>query len=404
MPTVAPLARAWRFIPARVLSHLEELAYLWQRRRASVYSDSLTLRDFAYLSERLEAHLQGALVAGEALDGMVAELLASTDRDEVFAAAWALLRSGGGGQVRSVLEAFAKARGPALAGFGEALTLVPLAATEATLRAALAHGSPQHAAWAALALAHHGRLDPAAADLAGLLLHEQAEVAELAWRAALCLDTRQAPQARPYAEALRHPDPRVVDAVLQAAVWTGQPWLPDTLRHLAAAPDGRALGWLAALAPPDEQAAVLAQIAARPAAERGPLAARLGSFQALESVLAWMASDDPRLAASATLGWNRMTGLNADGIRGVSPAGDEADPLLLDFPEELVLPDLPKARQQWDAQRARWQAGLRWSRGHDIQGSLSSEAQRWIDLQARWDFGARAALAGQRIIPPPPPV
>ncbi|KAB2967939.1 hypothetical protein, partial [Zoogloea sp.] len=113
MPTVAPLARAWRFIPARVLSHLEELAYLWQRRRASVYSDALTLRDFAYLSERLEAHLQGALVAGEALDGMVGELLASADRDEVFAAAWALLRSGGGGQLRRVLEAFAGARGPA---------------------------------------------------------------------------------------------------------------------------------------------------------------------------------------------------------------------------------------------------------------------------------------------------
>lgn len=404
MPTVAPLARAWHFIPARVLTHLEELAYLWQRRRASVYSDSLTLRDFAYLSERLEAHLQGALVAGEALDGMVGELLASPDRDEAFAAAWALLRSGTDGQVRRVLEAFAGARGAALAGLGEALTLVPLAATEATLRAALAHGSPPHAAWAALALAHHGRLDATAPGLAKLLQHEQGGTAEVAWRAALCLDTRQPPAPRPYAEALRHPDPQVVAAVVQAAVWTGQPWLPETLRQLAAAADGLALGWLAALAPPDQQAAILAQIAERPAVERGPLAARLGSFPALQGVLAWMASDDPLLAASATLGWNRMTGLSADGARLALPTGAGADSVLQDFPEELLLPDLPKARRQWDEHSARWQAGLRWCRGHDIQASLSSEAQRWIDLKARWDFGARAALAGQRIIPPPPPV
>lgn len=403
MPTVAPLSRAWRFIPARVLSHLEELAYLWQRRRASVYSDSLTLPDFAYLSERLEAHLQGALVAGEALDEMLAELLASNDRDEVFAAAWSLLRSGTDGQIRRVLEAFAGSRGAALAGFGDALTLVPLDATEATLRAALVHGSPAHASWAALALAHHGRLD-AAVDLADLLLHEQADVAKVAWRAALCLDTRQVPPLRPYAEAFRHPDPQVVAAVMQAAVWTGQPWIPATLRHLAAAQDPQALGWLAALAQPAEQAAILAQIVERPAAERGILAARLGSFQALESVFAWLEADDPVLAASATSAWSRMTGLNADGGRVLATAGDEAEPVPEDFPEELVLPDIPKARRQWDEHRGRWQAGLRWSRGHDIHASLSGEAQRRIDLLARWDFGARAALVGQRVIPPPPPV
>lgn len=70
MPVVAPLTRSWSFIPDRVLTHLEELAYLWQRRRASVRSDSLTLSDFAYLTERIEAHVQGAMVAGDSLDAI----------------------------------------------------------------------------------------------------------------------------------------------------------------------------------------------------------------------------------------------------------------------------------------------------------------------------------------------
>lgn len=406
MPVVAPLTRSWSFIPDRVLTHLEELAYLWQRRRASVRSDSLTLSDFAYLAERIEAHVQGAMVAGDSLDAIAGGGLVSPDRDEVFAIAWALLRCGASRQVSQVLASFLHARGPALAGFGEALTLLPLAAAEPTLRTALIESSALHAAWATLALAQHDRLDADTADLNHLLGHDKGDVAAIAWRAALCVDTRHTARPRPYAEAIRHADPGVVEAAVETAIWTGQPWVPEALWRLADAPERQpwALGWLAALTPPGEQSAVLARICEQPAAVRGLLAARLGSFQALERVYAWMASDDPLLAASALRGWSRMTALSADGARIASPEDHEDDPVLRDLQEELVLPDLAKARQQWDEHGKRWQGGVRWRLGHDIQGSLSREAQRWIDLEARWDFGARAALAGQRIISPPPSV
>lgn len=406
MPAVAPLTRAWRFIPERALIHLEELAYLWQRRRASLRSDSLTLQDFAYLTERIEAHGQGAMVAGDALDDIAGGGLESADRDEVFAIAWALLRCAADHQVARVLEAFQQARGPALAGLGEALTLVPLASTEAALRAALSHGNAHQMAWANLALAQQGRLDADAAGLAGLLVHDQGGVAEVAWRAVRCVDTRHAARPRPYAEALRHADPGVVEAAVEAAIWTGQPWVLDSLWRLAEVPERQpwALGWLAALAPAEGQAAVLARIGAQPAVQRGPLAARLGSWPALESVHAWMASDDPVLAASALRGWSRMTGLSADGARLIAPPAGGDDPALEDLREELVLPDLARVRQHRDEHGKRWQGGVRWCRGHDIRDSLSREAQRWIDLEARWDFGARAALAGQGVIPPPPSV
>lgn len=406
MPVVAPLTRAWRFIPERVLTHLEELAYLWQRRRASIRSDSLTLRDFAYLNERIEAHVQGAMVAGAALDDIAGSALVSSDRDEVFAIGWALLRGAADHQVSRVLEVFLETKGGGLAGLGEALTLVPLASTEAALRDALTHGNAPQAAWASLALAQKGRLEADAAGLAGLLVHDQGSVAEVAWRAARCVDAHHTAQPRPYAEALRHADPLVVETAVETAIWTGQPWVLDTLWRLAAVPERQpwALGWLGALAPPDGQAAVLARISEQPAAQRGPLAARLGTCQALEQVHVWMASDDPQLAASALRGWSRMTGLSADGARVASPAGDDEDPVFQDLRDELVLPDLAKVRQLRDEHGKRWQGGVRWCRGHDIRDSLSREAQRWIDLEARWDFGARAALAGQGVIPPPPSV
>ena len=68
MVAIAPLVRRYRFIPERITLHAEELAYLWQRRRASLRAPDITLPDFTYLQERIEAHLQGLLVAGDELE------------------------------------------------------------------------------------------------------------------------------------------------------------------------------------------------------------------------------------------------------------------------------------------------------------------------------------------------
>ena len=55
MVAIAPLVRRYRFIPERITLHAEELAYLWQRRRASLRAPDITLPDFTYLQERIEA-------------------------------------------------------------------------------------------------------------------------------------------------------------------------------------------------------------------------------------------------------------------------------------------------------------------------------------------------------------
>lgn len=400
MVAIAPLVRRHRFIPERIVVHAEELAYLWQRRRASIRSPDITLPDFTYLQERIEAHLQGLLVAGAELAPMLDGFLHGSQRDEAFAAAWALLRSEQPDNARKVLEAFAAARGPVLDGFADALVTAPATHTAPTLQAALAHGSPAHAAAAALALGCHRQLDARSPRLASLLLDASPAVAPSAWRALLALDSQSGGVPLPFAAALREPSPALRQAVLDVAVWRGEPWVLDRVRQLAAGGDETGLGWYAALCPADEQDAALALFAGRPAPQRTALAARLGRPGAIRAVFDWMADPDPVLAAAAAEAWERLTGLSVEGERKALPAAS-ADPLEQDFPTVVFLPDLAKARHHLATYGERWLAGGCWCRGFDLQTTMTSEAQHRIGLQARWDFAARAAQAGRWLLVPP---
>lgn len=401
MVAIAPLVRRYCFIPERITLHAEELAYLWRRRRASLRAPDITLPDFTYLQERIEAHLQGLLVAGDELATMLDGFLHGDQRDEAFAAAWALLRSEQPDAARKVLEAFAAARGPVLDGFADALATAPATHTAPTLQAALAHGSPAHAAAAALALGCHRQLDARSPRLAGLLLDASPAVAAAAWRAQRALDSTPGTAPLPFAEALREPSPAVRQAVLDVAIWRGEPWVLDVVRQLAAEGDEIGLGWYAALCPADEQDAAVALFAGQPLPQRTALAARLGRPAAIRAVFDWMADPDPILAAAAAEAWERMTGLSVEGERKALPAAASADPLEHDFPAVVFLPDLAKARQHWATHGERWLAGGCWCRGFDLQSTMTSEAQHCIGLQARWDFAARAAQIGTRLLVPP---
>src|SRR5947209_8673977 len=55
-----------RVIPEIVSQHAEEAAFLWGQRAAAVRAPHYTLTDLARLEERLEAHLDGLRVNGEA--------------------------------------------------------------------------------------------------------------------------------------------------------------------------------------------------------------------------------------------------------------------------------------------------------------------------------------------------
>src|SRR5437667_460911 len=79
------------FIPDILEEHVEELAFLWEQRQAAVRDPRFTIREFAYLEERIRAHLHGVLAVGEVALPLLEDTLSADDPPTVFAAAYAPL-------------------------------------------------------------------------------------------------------------------------------------------------------------------------------------------------------------------------------------------------------------------------------------------------------------------------
>lgn len=402
MAVITPLKRRQDFMPELVITHAEELAYLWGQRRAAVHSDTLTLRNLQSLHERIEAHLQGMLVAGAALPTVLADWLTTDERDEVFAIAYALLRSGEAGHAATILSAFCEASGPRLDGLRDALGAAPQTFTEATLRACLMQGDPARAAAAAAALASQRRLAADEAQLGRLLLNDDLAIAVLAWRTLAVIDPTPCPVAPPYRAALGSPSADLRRAVFGAACWRGENRVAQQVQKLAEAGDVVGLEWWAATGDTSPNAPWKSLLAAQPGVTRCALIARGGHPSGIETLVGMMSDPDPHTAAAAGTAFTRMTGLDVEGRRQAEPVSADADDFEREFADALWLPDSTRAQQLWHHHAGRWGSGLRWCRGHEISATLSSGAQATIDLAARWDFGMRAALTGVRLMAPPP--
>lgn len=401
MVAIAPLRRRRHFMPELAVTHGEELAYLWERRRTALHSETLTVRDLQHLHERIDAHLQGMLVAGAELPALLGHWLASEDRDEVFAIACALLRDGDPAQAAAVADAFLGAAGSRLDGLRDALGAAPQTHTETMLRKALADSDPARAAAAAAALAAQRHLDPIPPYFR-LLQADDPHTATLAWRTLAQLDRDAIGTPLPYRETLRRPEPTIRAAVLAAAGWRGEPWVAQLATQLAEAGDPVGLDFWAAVGDTAGQALWSAQLAAQPGPRRCALLARAGHPDGIEALITAMADPDPRTVAAAGTAFTRLTGQDLQGQRRTLPVSADADDFEREFADDVWLPDVERARQIWSRHRHHWSAGRRWCRGHEVSATLSSAAQAAIDLAARWDFGMRAALAGARLMVPPP--
>ncbi len=90
-----------------VEQHAEEAAFLWLLRDAAVQAPHYSLNDLADIDERVEAHIDGLRVAGEAGWSICADALAQEEPGEVFAAAVLAFESGQNQRIKIVLEAAA---------------------------------------------------------------------------------------------------------------------------------------------------------------------------------------------------------------------------------------------------------------------------------------------------------
>ena len=111
-----------RFMADILEEHFETLPTLWTLRDAAFGDGRTTLRSLVDLDERIAAHADGLVLAGDEALPLVADGLGSDDPKVVASATFVLTSMGSEAALRLVLDAIPKAEGPALAGIGQGLT------------------------------------------------------------------------------------------------------------------------------------------------------------------------------------------------------------------------------------------------------------------------------------------
>lgn len=180
--------RSTAAIPAVLKEHLEQLQMLWDQRQHALYDPDYLRDDVAQLDTRLEAHVDGLLVADEAAQALLEEALSGDEPAGVFAAAYVLLRRNQQAAADAVLAAFREAEAERLDALRLALCYGPIEMIVEALQQ-LTTARPSTIAAAALeALVHHRELDQASPLLAPHYADEDPTVRMAAWRITAMLE------------------------------------------------------------------------------------------------------------------------------------------------------------------------------------------------------------------------
>lgn len=177
-----PLEPKTRIIVDILEEHLEELAFLWMQREEAIRSNQYVAHEISALDERIEAHVQGILVGGDAAIPLLHEKLTGDDPLEVFAAAYALLRLNTETAAQMVIDYFLQATKDRLDKLCEALCHGTIENIASALEEALVTGPPPIAVAAAQVLAFHGQIGSSEPRLGEYLESEDPLVRQRAWR------------------------------------------------------------------------------------------------------------------------------------------------------------------------------------------------------------------------------
>src|SRR5688500_18896600 len=82
----------WTFLPDLLEEHLEEIQFLWPIRDRGLRSPRMAMRDIRNFEDRIDAHVDGALVPGDDALPFIDPLLEADDEAAAFTAAFILLR------------------------------------------------------------------------------------------------------------------------------------------------------------------------------------------------------------------------------------------------------------------------------------------------------------------------
>lgn len=383
--------------------HLEELIFLLEHRQQALFSRDFTPRDVEELGGRIEAHVDGLLVAGCSVDQLLDEAFASGEELPAHAAAVALLRRRDPVAVARVMDQLLESQGAGIHGIcggacdaGIDLIKVRLADMSRT-------GDPQHAAAAAETLAYHEPLTLTAIPLMEFCRHDQVEVRCCGWRTAAAIGATSAPFDVGFADEFSC----VRRMSLFAATWLR---LPVLLVHVREATRRLARHDLEAI----RMLAVLGQPADLPLIQNilgegthGPqfrelLIAAAGTFghpALIPDLLATMTQPNVRLVVAAARAFTRMTGLKIHSdtrTKMPSEDGTEADEFKEEFLEEVFLPDVDQARRKWSQVESRFREGTRWSQGLNLSEFPDRASLSQLNMSTLWEVQLRGRFHGVR--------
>ena len=168
-------------IPEVYAKHLEEFAFLWGQGQAALRSPDYTLSDVAALEERLAAHRDGLLLAGEAAIPALEAVMAGDDPQAASAAAYVLLSLRIPKAAERVVQALLQAEGEKLEALRQPLCHGPIDLIERPLRDAAASAPAPAAVTALEALAFHRRPDLAVDRMVAYLQDKNPQVRRTAW-------------------------------------------------------------------------------------------------------------------------------------------------------------------------------------------------------------------------------
>lgn len=375
-----------------VEEHLDEAAFLSVLWEAALESPFQTLASVAEgFEERLLAHVDGLLLAGEAAQARLLEpALAGDEPARAFAAALALLETPGPAGLDRVVARLEDAEPVVRAALVRALELARRPGVEGELSSLADPARPARIAAALTALAFRRVTVPAEVVLRSALTPSP-EVLVAALRAA--------PLAGPNTldlleRSARSPVPAVRDAALESGLVMG---LRSAWAACQQAVDAREPGCAFALlalgigGEPEDVARIVAAAAVealRPAALFA--LGFTGRAEAAVACLPWLG--DEKVARVAGEAFSAITGLAIDGdFRAPEPtAAEEPVPLeeedldadLVPGPEAaLPLPAAEAVEAWWRGARGRLDAGARWlgGRPHDaesVQAALAGGPMR----------------------------
>ncbi|MFO1126857.1 MAG: TIGR02270 family protein [Rhodospirillales bacterium] len=358
-----------------VTQHAEEAAFLWLLRNRAVGSPHYRPEHLARLDNRIEAHVDGLRVAGEAGWELACAELQHEEAGEVFAAGVLALESRDRARIERVLEVAARVA-ETVPGFVSALGWVERAQLQGTVRDFLAADPPFLRRLGVAACAVH-RVDP------GAVLER----------------------------AIDDPDPSLRARALKAAGELGRADLIDVLRERLRDEDATCrfwAAWSAMLAGDRGQAVIALQrtaMVASPLQFRAlALAPRVLSADAARDWLRTLSADPdqrralitavgaygdphylpwlitqmeiPALARAAGEAFSMITGIDLayDDLDGEWPEGFEAGPtenpededVGLDPDEDLPWPAPHLISRWWEENSARFVAGGRYLCGRPI--------------------------------------